>query len=431
VVAGPNGNFNMIEVFGCFKGGIAKVDRKHQILVAIVLFFLLLPETLLPQANARPEIQAHFQQVERDFRAKRLDDAQRELAVILHLDPGNAIAYYDLGGIAYQGGHYEKAAQAFRSAFRLDHSLWKAEAFLGLCEARLGQTDAAGEHLAESFPHITEPQLRKQVVGNLIQTYYDQQNFSRILGVLSALHETDLKDPQVLYDAYRVYTQLASHALKSLIQVAPKSPRLREIVAETLMNQGDFNGAIDEYRKALKENPGLSGLHFELGQAILARSQTPAARAEAKKEFESELSVDPSNAYAEYGLGEIFWLDSNPKASLVHFSRAVKLSPGFVEAQIDLSKVLVSVGAVDKAITHLVAAASREPRNATIHYQLALAYRKLGRMRDADREMTSFQELRRRQVPTAPELSLFNGILGKRQPSPMDDTPGSGQQPSH
>jgi predicted Zn-dependent protease len=396
---------------------------------SLALLLLALSDVLFCQVNSRAEVQAHFLQAQRDFQAKRLGDAKNEFTDILRLDPKNAIAHYDLAGIAFQESQYAQAAQAFRSAFRLDPSMRKAQAFLGICEMRLGQTEEAREDLAESLPNITDPRLRKQVVENLVQIYYNEQNLNKVAGVLGA--QTHSNDPELLYDAYRVYTQLASQALASLIQVDPASPRVREIVAQSLMNRRDFTGAIAEYRKAIHEDPHLSGVHFELGQAILADSQTSSARAAAKKEFEAELALDPSNAYAEYGLGEIAWFNSNSSAALKHFSRAVELSSGFAEAQIDLGKVLMKMGAIDQAVAHLRMAALREPQNPTAHYQLALAYRKLGRDPAAEREMTVFQELRKRQAASTPTMRLANELAGSRTPPAKDQGPHRVQHPNH
>jgi tetratricopeptide (TPR) repeat protein len=363
------------------------------------------PGNVFPQPNARAKIQAHFQQAEQDFRAKRFGDAQREFMDILRLDPNNAIAYYDLGGIAFQEGQCEKAARDFRNAFQFDASLRKAQALLGICELRLGQVEGAREDLADSLPGIPESPLRKQVLEDLVQIYYNDQTLNKIVDILRTNGDADSKDPELLYDTYRVYTQLASHALSSLAQVAPRSPRLQQILAESLMTRGDSRGAIAEYKKALAENPRLSGLHFELGQAILAKSQDPAARVAAKKEFQAELSIDPSNPYAEYGLGEIFWLDSNPKAALEHFSRAIRLSPGFADAQIGLGKVWMELGAIDKALAHFSAAARLEPQNPQVHYQLALAYRKLNRPQEADREIAAFEKLQKEENSSFPAVS--------------------------
>jgi predicted Zn-dependent protease len=381
---------------------------------SLALLLLALPDVLFCHLNSRAEIQAYFLQAQRDFQAKRLDDARNEFTEILRLDPKNAIAYYDLAGIAFEQGHYAQAAHAFHSAFRLDPSMRNAQGFLGICEMRLGQTEKAKESLAESLPNITDPRLRKQAVEDLVQIYYNEQNLNKVAGILGA--QTHSNDPELLYDAYRVYTRLASQALATLIQVDPTSPRLREIVAQSLTNRRDFTGAIAEYRKAIDEDPHLSGVHFELGQAILAGSQTPLARAAAKKEFEAELALDPSNPYAEYGLGEIAWFNSDSNAALRHFSRAVELSPGFAEAQIDLGKVLMKVGAIDQAVAHLRMAVLRGPQNPTVHYQLALAYRKLGRGGAAEREMAVFQELRKRQAASTSTIRLANELAGSTMP---------------
>ncbi len=426
-----NRDFRIIMIRSCLNVVLLNVGTNCQLIIAIILLSFIPPGNLFPQPDKRAKIQAHFEQAEQDFRAKRFDDAQREFVDILRLDPNNAIAKYDLGGIAFQEGQCEKAARDFRSAFRLDASLRKAQALLGICELRLGQVEEARKDLADSLPHIANSPLRKQVLDDLVQIYYNDQNLNKIVGIVRTTGDADSKDPELLYDTYRVYTQLASQALSSLAQVAPRSPRLQQILAESLMTRGDFRGAITEYKKALAENPRLSGVHFELGQAILAKSQDPAARVAAKKEFQAELSVDPSDPYAEYGLGEIFWLDSNPKAALGHFSRAAKLSPRFADAQIGLGKVLMELGAIDKALAHFSAAAHLEPQNPQVHYQLALAYRKLGRLKEADRQMAAFQKLREQQAASTPTMRLANELAGSKTPLAWDKGSHRAQHPNH
>jgi protein O-mannosyl-transferase len=58
-----------------------------------------------------------------------------------------------------------------------------------------------------------------------------------------------------------------------------------------------------------------------------------------------------------------------------------------------LGKALVHLGRAPEALPHLEKAAQADPENANVHYQLAMAYRKLGRKSDADREFGIFRSL--------------------------------------
>ena len=164
------------------------------------------------------------------------------------------------------------AAEEFRTALKLRPCLWNAKAFLGMSELRLGHSQQAKALIEESFRHVEDAKLQSQAGMDLISLYYQGHDLSRALEILQVLDRAHPNDPSLLYTAYRTYTDLAAHMLVRLVQVAPESAETHHILAQTELSQDDLDGAITQYRKALDINPGLPGLHFELGQAILERS---------------------------------------------------------------------------------------------------------------------------------------------------------------
>jgi len=57
-------------------------------------------------------------------------------------------------------------------------------------------------------------------------------------------------------------------------------------------------------------------------------------------------------------------------------------------------KVLLSTGQLDRAVEHLHHAVAVDPLDAQTHYRVSQAYRQLGRISKADREVATFQHLR-------------------------------------
>jgi len=104
----------------------------------------------------------------------------------------------------------------------------------------------------------------------------------------------------MLYTAYRTYTELAAQTLSHLASISPESAQMHRILAQAQQSQDDFTGAIAQYRKALELDPMLPGLHFELAQAILAKSTDEPSRQEAEKELQQSLVEDPGDANGEY-----------------------------------------------------------------------------------------------------------------------------------
>lgn len=151
--------------------------------------------------------------------------------------------------------------------------------------------------------------------------------------------------------------------------------------------------AIEEYRRALALDPRAAGLHFELGEMLLASSNTEEARSEAEKEFRADLTLNPTNASSEYMLGEIEWQRSRPEEALKHDMRALQLREGYVDADIAAGKALTALNRPQEALPYLQAAVTLDPQNEVAHYRLARACQKLGRTDEAARQFALFKQL--------------------------------------
>jgi len=368
--------------------------RKQRQIPLALLTLTLLPFVLASQTPPGKVIQEHYQRAQEARKAGQNDVAVKEFQEILRLDPHNAEAHANLGVIAYSQGDYSRATNEFHAALNLRPAMWNAQAFLGMCELRLGHSQQARTLLEGSFNHIQDGTLKSEAGMDLIAIYGQRQEYTRALDVVLALERTQPNDPNLLYTAYRTYTELAASTLARLAQVAPDSAQFHRILAQAQQSQDDFSGAIAQYRKALEIDPKLPGLHFELGQAILAKSTAEPSRQEAEKEFRLALADNPGDAYSQYMLGEIAWLSAQPDRAMECYAEAVRLAPDWVDAHIALGKTLTALGRPKEALDQLTQAIRVDPQSDIAHYRLAQAYRKLGRSDDAERELATFRKLR-------------------------------------
>jgi len=365
----------------------------------ITCFSLCLSARPAPQIRNRPKIEQHYKKAQEALRAKQDAVAIREFREILRLDPRNASAHANLGVIAFTEKDYVQASQEFRAALKLQPLLWNAQAFLGMSELRLGHRAQAQPLLEESFKNVQDDDLKTRVGMDLITLYYQSKDLSQAVEVVRAIARIRPEAPDVLYTAYRTYSDLAARSLSALARVAPNSAEMHRILAQASASQDNFPGAIAQYRKALEADPQLPGVHFELGQVIPANSQEEPARKEAEKEFGLALAGDPANADSEYMLGEIEWLRSNPQKALELYSHALEFRADFVDAHIAAGKTLTNLGRPAEALAHLLEAARLDPENEVAHYRLAQAQRRLGRKHDAEREEATFRKLRDSHEP--------------------------------
>ncbi len=344
-------------------------------------------------------IEAHYQRAQEALRNGRKDIAASEFREILRIQPTNAQAYANLGVIAFTERNFDEASREFRTALKLDPLLWNATAFLGMCEVHQAHHKDATQLLESSFPHLQDVKLQHEAGMDLVSLYYESGSIVKAADILRVLERADGKAPDVLYAAYRAYSDLAANALASLARAAPESVEMHQILAQNLANQDDFEGAIAQFREALKLDPKLPGLHYELGQTILANSNTEQARIEAEVEFKQDLVMNPASAGSEYMLGTIAWSRSKLREALQHYLKALELRPEFVDAHIAAGKALTSLGQANEAVEHLREAVRLDPENEVAHYRLAQAYREQGRLPEADHEAAIFRKLRGSHEP--------------------------------
>jgi tetratricopeptide (TPR) repeat protein len=201
-------------------------------------------------------------------------------------------------------------------------------------------------------------------------------------------------DPEVLYTEVHAYSDLSTHASQQLAQVAPSSPQAHELLAESYEMQGKWDAAEKEYRGIVEKNPNLPGIHFRIGRLLLSKpNPSPSVAEDAGREFKAELAIDPSNAGAEYVLGELSRQNQQWDDAVLHFSRAAKIDPKFGEAFLGLGVSLISLKRYPDAVVPLETAVKLDPRNPDAHYNLATAYTRAGRKEEGAREFAIHRQL--------------------------------------
>jgi tetratricopeptide (TPR) repeat protein len=225
-------------------------------------------------------------------------------------------------------------------------------------------------------------------------------------------------DPEALYAATHAYSDLSMQASQQLAHEAPFSYQVHLLNAEALELQNKWDEAAAEYHKIIEINPMLPGMHARLGRALLSKPQpSPGDVAQAKKNFEQELQIDPNSTVAEYVLGDLASRDNDLPAAIRHFTKATKLDSSFAEAYLGLGSALVSSKRFDEAIAPLETYEKLAPDSPTGHYQLALAYTGVGRKDDANREAA----LQRQTAESLEQVKrkVAEGLEQQKSPAPQ------------
>src|SRR5256884_7052854 len=206
----------------------------------------------------------------------------------------------------------------------------------------------------------------------------------------------------------RTYQALGAAAYAQLEQSFPNSWRAHQLHAEGLALRQDPDSAIKEYQTALELRPGEAELHEALGQLYLDNHSD----GDAQSELERALALDPSRTHALYLLGRLYVQNRDNERAVPYLQRALLLQPDLAEASELLGTAYVRLGQFANAVPRLEKAAPRD-HYGNVHYQLYLAYHKLGRNELAKKALSRSQELRRSSLERDQAL-----ILGSPQPQP-------------
>jgi len=281
--------------------------------------------------------------------------------------------------------------------------------FLALTKAATGECEAAVPELAKGF---STGENRRLAGLALAQCHIAAKRFAEAGAIVAQLEKQFPADADVLYVSADYHMKAWNDAIYRMYQKAPSSYRVDQLSAEVFETQGKYTEAIAEYRKAIEKNPKAINLHYRLGRALLQQSHDPAILEQARKEFEAELSLNPSDAVAEYQVAQILTAAQKKPEAAAHFERAAELRPDFPEALIAVAKLRSEAKRYADAIALLERAVKLQPRNETAHYNLMMAYRNAGRAADAQREKAELDKL---QKPPEGEFTDFLKRLGDKK----------------
>lgn len=369
-------------------------------------------------SDRQKEIESHNQKAAKYLRNGHPDLAAAEFRSIIDLDPGNVDARGNLGTILFFQGAFEDAIPHLRAAVKLRPTLWKTEALLGIAEKRTGDVDHAERDLEKAFSRIAEEKIKTETGMELIEIYSRSGELDKAAAVVAVLRKLEPTDTNVLFTAYRVYADLSDESLLSLSMVAPKSARMYQAMAHELAKRGSTAESINYYREAIKLDPKIPGIHFELAE-ILRTVDTPENREEAEAEYRAAIQANPLDEQSQCRLGDIALRANDLKAASENYTKAVDLQPDDPEANIGLAKVMMSLNEPQKAEELLKRALKLDPTSALAHFRLGTLYRQSGRTADAKHELEEYEKYKKMKE----QLRELYHNLNRSQVKDEDDSP--------
>jgi tetratricopeptide (TPR) repeat protein len=170
-----------------------------------------------------------------------------------------------------------------------------------------------------------------------------------------------------------------TEALKTVeraVALAPEHFDAQFTLGRALYGVGDSAGAVKAFRAALKLQPDNARALFFLATALEGAGDTAGALVA----YRDLVARQPHAAEGHLGLGVLLIKRGGEDAEkgIQELKIAVGIDPNLYEAQVALGRGLLLRKLAEESVEHLRRAAELAPANPEPHYQLALAYRRLG-----------------------------------------------------
>jgi tetratricopeptide (TPR) repeat protein len=364
-------------------------------------------------------------------------DAVKYYEEILQQDRSLPRVYNNLGLDYYRLKEYERAEVTLRQGLRLKPDMLGARLFLGFAEFNLGNFKESEKLLLPIVRHYPENRsarvflIRDQTglgqltldlcqqtlklfpadiqMNYLIGTAALQQmttmaNYANRLGMKSPLFQwislrtAIQKDDQVsarrwrlllrkegivnpppLIREYDELSLLVQRCFQTVLERAPRSIFGCDVQGQIDEARGRVTQALAEYGRARD--------HFAAGRLLAQNLHLP----EAAVELEQAVAAQPENKLAVALLAEVYVQEHQPAHAVPVLKNLLRQFPRDAYGWRDLGRAQFDLGQTKQAVHSFQTAAQLSPSLNSVHYELAMAYRKLGQTRLEKQEIQKFR----------------------------------------
>jgi Flp pilus assembly protein TadD/uncharacterized membrane protein YhaH (DUF805 family) len=166
------------------------------------------------------------------------------------------------------------------------------------------------------------------------------------------------------------------------IRVGGDCSLVRTTLGLSLVDRGELDKAIANYRIALELNPDDAITHNGLGFALSTKGDMYGALCEYRK----SVDLDPKSVRAHYNLALALYYEKQLEESVKEFRRVIDINRELAEAHTGLALVLEKMGKLDESKREYRIAAGLEGGAAHGHFARGVALVKQGKLDEAIKE---------------------------------------------
>jgi len=174
---------------------------------------------------------------------------------------------------------------------------------------------------------------------------------------------------------------LALEEFKKAVKEDPKNPYFQKGLGLAYAAKRQWKDAIAAFRKALELNPYYVDVRNDLAMALIGSGDREAG----KKEFLTAYS-DPTNPTPEISaknLGQAYLEEKNYGEAVSWFRTSLNRNKGYADPYIGIAEAMIASNRLDEAVAQLEAGVKEIPEDPNLVLALGQAYFKAGRFGEA------------------------------------------------
>lgn len=323
-------------------------------------------------------------------------EAEAAWRAVLKLHPSSAEAYAHLGLLEARQEHYKEAAPLYRKALALNAAMPGLRLNLGLALFKGGDLKGAILEftlLKARAPDSPDVQRLNILIG---MAHYGLGEYAQAVPFLKTAAAVDTQNLQLRLALahsclWSKQYQCVLDTYHEILLLNAESAEADMLAGEAEDEMKDYDGAIKQFRAAVKADPKEPDVHFGLGYILWTQRQYP----EAASEFQAELDNNPSHAQSLLYLGDCEMQLNHSELAPPLLKRAIEVDPGLELAHLDLGILYADAGHNDEALDEMRVAAGLAPDDANVHWHLGRLYRAMGKKDEAKAEFDKASSLHR------------------------------------
>jgi tetratricopeptide (TPR) repeat protein len=341
-------------------------------------------------AASDAEFNALVEQATAARQQQHWEDAIALYAKAVKLRPKYVEGYWYQGTSYYSLDKFTECSDQFREVTRLAPQNGAAYAFLGLCEYGLKDYDKSLQHLLQSRIYgVGDTGDLGSVARFHAATLMSRvSQFEQALETLGEFANEGNDNPRVI-EAMGI----ATLRLPMLPEELPADRREMVLMAGRASYQmatRNTAAAGKAFEALVIRYPETPNVHYANGVYLLLEQPDKAI-----EEFKKELELQPGHAQSMMQIAFEYLKRGEPQNALPWAQQAVDVAPKDFAAHKALGQALLDTDDVKGAIAELQTGITLAPESPGLHFSLAKAYQKAGRLEDANKEREEFTRLDR------------------------------------